>query len=174
MYQIKHLYTTHTEDYIQTLYHSLSIFFPEQIDMIKIAKKLNIWLHFAPYGSRAIIRDKLPSIIIDNRKQSYLQWEDFGHELCHILFHIGNQLHMPKMFLDYQEAKAYNFMQHFCIPTFMLQELNFPESRIESIHLIAKTFNVSLQFAENRLMHYENQLLASHLQSILSQTYLLT
>ena len=66
--------------------------------MITISSKLNIWLHFAPFGSRAIYRTNLPSIIIDNRKAIPHQWEDFGHELCHILFHVGNQLHMPKMF----------------------------------------------------------------------------
>ncbi|PHB61126.1 ImmA/IrrE family metallo-endopeptidase [Bacillus wiedmannii] len=156
--------TTIIEDYIEKLYHSLSIFVPEQIDMITIAKKLNIWLHFAPFGSRAICRNNLPSIVIDNRNTPYQQWEDFGHELCHALFHVGNQLLVSKLFLDYQEAKANNFMLHFCIPTFMLNILDFPETRKESIHLIAKSFNVSFQTAQKRLVHYENQLLASHLQ----------
>ncbi|PFY08599.1 ImmA/IrrE family metallo-endopeptidase [Bacillus toyonensis] len=172
MYNIK--YTTQTEDYIKNLYESLSIFIPEQINMIEIAHKLNIWLHFAPFGSRAIQREGLPSIIIDNRKKLYHQWEDFGHELCHILFHIGNQLSMPKMFLDYQEAKANNFMLHFCVPTFMLRALDFPDTRLEAIYLIIETFNVSFETAHKRLLNYENQLLASHLQKVLSKAYLAT
>ncbi|MBJ8200672.1 ImmA/IrrE family metallo-endopeptidase [Bacillus cereus] len=172
MHRVTRYYTTQTEDYIKKLYHSLSIFTPEQINMIEIARKLNIWIHFAPFESRAIYREELPSIIIDNRKKFYHQWEDFGHELCHILFHIGNQLLMPKMFLDYQEAKANNFMLHFCIPTFMLQKLDLPESRVESIQIISKTFNVSVQIAKQRLFHYENKLLTSHLQNIFSQTCL--
>lgn len=172
MYNIK--YTTQTEDYIKNLYESLSIFIPEQINMIEIAHKLNIWLHFAPFGSRAIQREGLPSIIIDNRKKFYHQWEDFGHELCHILFHIGNQLSMPKMFLDYQEAKANNFMLHFCVPTFMLRALDFPDTRVEAIYLIIETFNVSFETAHKRLLNYENQLLASHLQKVFSKTYLAT
>ncbi|OFD61470.1 ImmA/IrrE family metallo-endopeptidase [Bacillus mycoides] len=164
MHKTQHYYTTQIEDYIEKLYHSLSIFVPEQIDMIMIAQKLNIWLHFAPFGSRAICRDDLSSIIIDNRNMSYQQWEDFGHEVCHVLFHVGNQLYVPKLFLDYQEAKANNFMLHFCIPTFMLRTLDLPETRNESIQLIAQTFNVSFHIAERRILHYENQLLASHLQ----------
>ncbi|HDR4512946.1 TPA: ImmA/IrrE family metallo-endopeptidase [Bacillus cereus] len=174
MHKTQPYFTTQTEDYIKKLYHSLSIFVPEQIDMLTIAKKLNIWLHFAPFGSRAIYRDDLPSIIIDNRNMTYQQWEDFGHELCHVLFHVGNQLYVPKLFLDYQEAKANNFMLHFCIPTFMLRTLDFPETRKESIQLIAKTFNVSFHIAERRFSHYENQLLASHLQNIFSQACMST
>ncbi|MBC6971941.1 ImmA/IrrE family metallo-endopeptidase [Bacillus sp. Xin] len=173
MHKTQPYYTTQIEDYIKNLYHSLSIFIPEQIDMITITQKLNIWLHFAPFGSRAICRNNLPSIIIDNRNMAYQQWEDFGHELCHILFHVGNQLYIPKLFLDYQGAKANNFKLHFCIPTFMLRTLTLPETRKESIYLIAKTFNVSFHTAEQRLLHYENQLLASHLQNVFSQTYLI-
>lgn len=165
-------YTTHIEDYIEELYHSLSIFDPEQIDMIIISQKMNIWVHFVPFGSRAICRNDLPSIFIDSRNTMYHQWEDFGHELCHILFHVGNQLRMPKMFLDYQETKAKNFMLHFCIPTFMLRKLVLPDSRVEAISLIADTFNVSLESANDRLLHYENQLLASHIQKVFSTMYL--
>lgn len=174
MHKTQPYYTIQIEDYIENFLHSLSIFVPEQLNMTLIAQKLNIWLHFAPFGSRAIFRDDLPTIIIDNRNTAYQQWEDFGHELCHLLFHVGNQLCMPKLFLDYQEAKANNFMLHFCIPTFMLRKLDFPETRMESIYLIAKTFNVTFHIAEQRLLHYENQLLASHLQNIFSQTYLNT
>ncbi|MGN4715648.1 ImmA/IrrE family metallo-endopeptidase [Bacillus cereus group sp. MYBK226-2] len=174
MYKLAPYYTTQLEDYIQNLYKSLSIFAPEQIDMTKIAQKLNVWLHFAPFGSRAICRQDLPSIIIDNRNTTHQQWEDFGHELCHILFHVGNQLHIPKFFLDYQEAKANNFMLHFCIPTFMLRALSLPETKKEAIYFVAKTFNVSFHIAEKRFSNYENQLLASHMQYIFSQTCLIT
>ncbi|WP_144499787.1 ImmA/IrrE family metallo-endopeptidase [Bacillus sp. FDAARGOS_235] len=163
MHKTQPYYTTQIEDYIKKLYLSLSIITPDQLDMITISNKLNIWLHYAPLGSRAICRGDLFSIVIDNRKTFYHQWEDFGHELCHVLFHVGNQLFLSKSFLDYQETKAKNFMMHFCVPTFMLRKLAFPETRNASISLIANTFNVSFSIAEQRLIHYENQLLASRL-----------
>ncbi|MDH4419973.1 ImmA/IrrE family metallo-endopeptidase [Bacillus cereus] len=172
MHKTPTYYTTLLEDYIENLYHSFSIFVPEQIDMTTITQNLNIWLHFAPFGSRAIYRNDLPSIIIDNRKTPYQQWEDFGHELCHILLHAGNQLYVPKIFLDYQETKAKNFMLHFCVPTFMLRSLEFPETKKETVYLIANVFNVSFRVAEQRLLHYENQLLAGHLQTVFSQPIL--
>lgn len=172
MHKTQPYYTTQLEDSIENLYKSLSIFVPEQINMITIAQKLNIWIHFAPFGSRAICKDGLPSIVIDNRQTECQQWEDFGHEICHILFHEGNQLHISKMFLDYQEAKANNFMFHFCIPTFMLRKLDLPETKKEAIYIIMKTFNVSFETAKQRLLHYENQLLATRIQIIFSQTCL--
>ena len=168
MFQSQPYYTTQLEDYIQHMYQSLSIIVPEEIDMMEIANKLSILVYFAPFGSHAIERNGMCSLVIDNRKTKQEQWEDFGHELCHILLHSGNQLLMPKMFLDYQEAKAKNFELHFCIPNFMLRSL-LPSHL--TAHFIAETFNVSPQFAEKRLLRYENQLLASKLQDAITQHY---
>lgn len=64
-------------------------------------------------------------------------------------------------------------MLHFCIPTFMLRKLDFPETQIETICLIAQTFNVSFKIAKQRFLHYENQLLASRLQDIFSKMCLI-
>ncbi|GMR66896.1 ImmA/IrrE family metallo-endopeptidase [Bacillus sp. MN7755] len=166
MFQSQPYYTTQLEDYIQHLYQSLSIFVPEQIDMMEIAKKLNILLYFAPFGSHAMQRNQISNLVIDNRISQQEQWEDFGHETCHILFHSGNQLLMHQMFLDYQEAKAKNFAQQFCVPTFMLRKI--PPLQLKA-YIISEKFNVTTQFAEKRLLHYENQLLASKLQNQISQ-----
>ena len=43
------------------------------------------------------------SIIIDRRSA---QWEDFDHELGHLLRHYGNQLNMPEAFVCLQESQA--------------------------------------------------------------------
>ncbi len=74
--------------------------------MMEITKRLNIWLYFAPFGSHAMERKQIASLVIDNRISQPKQWEDFGHEICHLLLHSGNQLLMHQMFLDFQEAKA--------------------------------------------------------------------
>ncbi|PEM27013.1 hypothetical protein CN617_16500 [Bacillus wiedmannii] len=56
--------------------------------------------------------------------------------------------------------------QQFCIPTFMLR--NLPPLQLKA-YIISEKFNVTTQFAEKRLLHYENQLLASKLQNQISQ-----
>jgi Zn-dependent peptidase ImmA (M78 family) len=171
MYKPIHYHTTRLEDYTENLYHSLAIFAPEQMDIMEIAQKLNIWVYFAPIGSCALERNGLLSIVLDERKSSQEQFEDFAHEVAHLFFHAGNQLNMPKMFLDYQEAKAHNFAMQFCIPTFMLQKLSLPTTKSEAIHMLSHTFNVTPQLADKRLVHYQNQVLASHIHDVIRAHY---
>jgi Zn-dependent peptidase ImmA (M78 family) len=148
---------TPIEDYVQKLYHHLSIHVPEQIDMIDIAAKLDVWLHFECIGSKAIERNGIYSIFIDNRISNQEQWQDFGHELCHALIHCGNQLQLPKDFISFQESKARNFALHFCIPTFMLEKLELPTMKKEAIEFIAMTFNVTTDFAKKRMERWIQQ-----------------
>lgn len=61
----------------------------------------------------------------------------------------------------YQEAKAKNFAQQFCVPTFMLRKL--PPLLQLKAYIISEKFNVTTKFVEKRLLHFENQLLASKL-----------
>lgn len=144
-------YYTPLEDFVRTLYHGLSIFVPEEIDMFDIAKRLNIHLHFYDDGSTAVYDSGVHHILLDNRISIQEQWQDFGHELCHALRHCGNQLLMSNQFLNYQESKANNFAYHFCIPTFMLEKLEFPSSMYAAIRLISRTFKVEPEFAKKRL-----------------------
>ncbi|WP_225434113.1 ImmA/IrrE family metallo-endopeptidase [Peribacillus tepidiphilus] len=154
---MNYIYTT-LEDYITKLYQELDIHVPNQLDMIDISVKLNIFLHFEDVNSAAVDRNGLYSMIIDRRLSKQKQWQDFGHELCHILLHAGNQLAMPRDFVKLQEAKANNFALHFCVPTFMLLNIPLPKTRNEFIYIISETFNVEYNFAMRRLEHFEKQL----------------
>jgi Zn-dependent peptidase ImmA (M78 family) len=145
------------EDQVKKLYQHLSINVPEQIDMIDIAAKLDIWLHFESVSSKAIERNGVYSMFIDKRLSTQEQWQDFGHELCHALLHCGNQLNLPREFVMYQESKARNFALHFCIPTFMLEKLDLPSMEKEAIEMISKSFNVDLKFAKTRLLGWVQQ-----------------
>lgn len=153
---MNYIYTP-IEDYMKKMYHHLSIYVPEEIDMIEIAAKLDIWLHFEDLGSRAIERNGIYSIFIDKRSSRQEQWQDFGHELCHALIHCGNQLQLPREFILFQESKARNFAFHFCIPTFMLEKLELPKMKKEAIELIAMMFNVTRDFAKKRMERWIQQ-----------------
>lgn len=153
---MNYIYTP-TEDYVKKLYHHLSIFVPEQIDIIEIASKLDIWVHFEKVGSKAFELNESYSMFIDSRLTSEQQWQDFAHELCHVLMHCGNQLQLPTDFIQYQESKAKNFAYHFCVPTFMLEQLDLPARKKEAIELISKTFNVEYIFAKSRLEKWIQQ-----------------
>jgi Zn-dependent peptidase ImmA (M78 family) len=101
----------------------------------------------------------LLSIILDIYKSEQEQWEDFGHELAHILWHGGNQIEMPDTLARFQEVKANNFALQFCVPTFMLLDLVIPHNLNEAVFFIMETFNVTGDFARKKLMHLERQLI---------------
>jgi Zn-dependent peptidase ImmA (M78 family) len=155
---------TPLEEFVKDLYNVLSISTPQEIDMKDIAKQLNIKLYFYDDGSTAVGN----RIFIDERLSKARQWEDFGHELCHTLRHHGNQLLMSDddlllSFMRLQESQSDNFMYHFCTPTFMLLNYkitNFLDVKA-GIPFIVENFNVTEEFAAERLKRFKRQLLQS-------------
>jgi Zn-dependent peptidase ImmA (M78 family) len=159
---LNYLYTP-LEDFIKTLYKRISITNPFEINMMEIAAGLKIQLHFYDDGSTAICHQGSYRIFIDNRLTDKEQWHDFGHELCHVLRHEGSQNGMPEPFYYLQENQADNFMYQFCVPTFML--LNYKISNVLDVKVgipfIVKQFNVTEEFADERLKRFKRQLLQS-------------
>jgi|SRR5690625_3056530 len=139
---------THIEEYVTSLYQYLSITSPEEIDIDSIAAKLGLNIF---YGSASfIINNNL--FIQKSTKQK--EWQTFGHEICHYLRHCGNQLNMGKLFVNFQEYQANYFAYHFCIPTFMLDNL-----KELTVYMIMDLFNVEYKFALRRLEMYQNKVI---------------
>ncbi|MGJ9460067.1 ImmA/IrrE family metallo-endopeptidase [Oceanobacillus sp. CF4.6] len=144
---------TTLEDVIEELYLKLGVIDPDH-PIEDVAERLGITLFYfekPPFTMRN-------TIILDPRLPKELQKEIFAHELAHALFHSGAQVSMPESFRLKQESQAKNFSLHFCIPTFLLREMKFPEYRSHAVSMIAETFQVTNGFAEARLQHYENQI----------------
>ena len=151
-------HTTLLEDTVKQIYFHLDIYHPRQLDILEIAHLLNVKIYFENISSRTYQGE----IIIDSRLSSEEQWEDFAHELCHVLLHYGNQiLYINSLFLEYQEWKADNFALHFCIPTFMLQRYEIA-SIPDGIPFITNKFSVRQEIAEKKLVHFRNQLITSN------------
>lgn len=132
---------------------------PDQVDIDDVAFKLDIWIHEWKFKSRARSFKGMHSILLDSRISDQEKWQDFGHELCHILNHEGNQIHMPPAFLEFQEVKANNFAMHFCVPTFMILDAGLPCTWNEATLFVMETFNVTESFARKRLLHFNNQVI---------------
>lgn len=149
--------TTLLEDWIKDFYYKIDIYHPHQLDLLEIAARLGLYIHFEKFSSRIYNGE----IIIDSRLSPEEQWQDFGHELCHLLRQEGNQLVLLKnSLLDIQEAKAENFALHFCVPTFMLLKnkiVNYCNIK-DGISFVSDKFNVSAEFAHKRLIHFRNQI----------------
>ena len=151
-------YVFHTADEtVKKIYSSINLSHPDHLSPILIAESLNIELAYLPVNSMRINRN----IYLDDRLSTEEQWEQFGHELCHVLWHPDNQLHLTQSFIDMQERQANNFALYACIPTDMLMRMEMPPDRCHAIHRMMETFHVTRPFAERRLdLHIEkmNQL----------------
>ena len=153
--------TSYLEEYIDKLYGHLKIDRPDDLNKYVIGDSLNIGVYPADAESEAFHFDGRFYIFINRALSQQGRWQEFGHELCHVLRHAGHQGNMQPMFRDLQEWQADNFMYHFCVPTFMLQRIRLPTDRNRAIYLIAETFGVEYSFAEKRLDRYLNKLHAS-------------
>ncbi|WP_438312329.1 ImmA/IrrE family metallo-endopeptidase [Sporosarcina sp. FA9] len=162
-------YYSYLEDYIKKLYNKINITVPNQINMYVIADRLNIGLYPIDGSSEAIQIEGRQYIFINRNLSAQEQWQDFCHELCHILWHSGNQFAMPPPFREYQEWKADSFALHACIPTFMLRDIRLPRDPQEVIWVIQDTFNVSYEFAKIRLEQRRQQIGANLFQLKLFQ-----
>lgn len=122
----------------------MSISQPEQIDIDHIAEKLKVNIYYADVSFR--FRNNI--FIQKSTKQR--EWQLFGHEIAHYLLHSGSQLNMYYLFRDLQEYQANHFAYHFCVPTFMLDNLKEVNTDV-----IMDNFNVEFEFALKRLDMYQ-------------------
>ncbi|WP_313891162.1 ImmA/IrrE family metallo-endopeptidase [Psychrobacillus sp.] len=137
------------EDFIKNLYQRIGIYHPHQLDIETIAASLGIPLNY--YDGISTFTFK--QLFLNNRLTDEALWQDFGHEMCHALWHCGNQRFLPPSFVQLQEWKANNFMYEFCVPEFMLREY-MNDRDIHPINLIIENFHVTPEFARIRYERY--------------------
>lgn len=143
---------THLEDYIRELYTGIGVTKPKHLDPRIIAPKLGFIVIYLPCDS--VSYDNV--IYIDSRIPEEEQWQEFCHELGHIISHSGNQTKTHYLFREYQEWKANNFAFQACVPTFMLNQIKLPANEERAINKIQMIFKVDYDFAKKRLDHYLN------------------
>lgn len=125
----------------------MSISHPEQLDIDHIAEKLKVNIYYADVSFR------FEDNIFIQRSTKQKEWQMFGHEIAHYLFHSGSQLNMCYLFRDLQEHQANHFAYHFCVPTFMLDDL-----KEVNIYDVIDLFNVEYDFALKRIEMYERKM----------------
>ncbi|TVY01330.1 ImmA/IrrE family metallo-endopeptidase [Cohnella terricola] len=153
--------TTPLEQWIDHLWLKSGIHAPSQLNVEEVASRLGIWVHFMQETSRALEYMGMRSILVDQRLEREAQWEDFLHELCHVLRHAGNQTVMPKLFCEGQEAEANRFVLYASMPFYMLRHLKLPERIDEASEVISFQFGVTFELARKRLEQIQRRTLAA-------------
>lgn len=162
---MKYLLTPLEED-IKKLYKILHIEYPYEMDMWNIAGDLDIWIQFHEHESEMVKRrGGLYTLFLNEDLSIQEEWQDFGHELAHVIKHVGKQDEMQFLFRQLQENQANSFMYHFCVPTFMLLNMNISNYHniIDGIDIVAENFNVTKEFAKRRLEMFRDQMLQAQL-----------
>lgn len=149
------MYTmSYTEEFIKNMYLRIGIMKPHQLNQQQIANKLGIQLFYWEDTSRALFLKRKPYIFVNANLTKQQQWQDFCHEVSHVLMHSGHQYRLPPLFIEYQESKANNFMYHACIPTFMLNDLTINDYYNSTVIKVSRLFQVEYEFALKRLTQY--------------------
>ncbi|WP_238357458.1 ImmA/IrrE family metallo-endopeptidase [Cohnella zeiphila] len=142
---------TPLEQWIENLWIKSGVLTPGQLTIDEVAGRLNVWVHFMNQPGKALEWMGMRSVLVDRRLSRAEQWEEFLHELCHVLRHAGSQTLMPQPFLESQEAEANRFVLYASMPSFMLKRLRFPDRQSDAAELIVSHFGVTYSLAYRRL-----------------------
>ena len=133
---------------------------PRDLTIENLAARLNTWVYYQPISSRYIDRGQgMYSVVIDSRLGRKEQWEDFLHELCHVLRHSGNQHQMPEPLIRWQEEHAAHFQLYAAMPYGMLRTLQIPQLQSEAVGFLCEEFGVTTRLAERRLQQIQQRML---------------
>ncbi|KOY81504.1 hypothetical protein ADM90_19560 [Lysinibacillus macroides] len=154
-----YIHYTHLEDYVQQFYTRLGITDPTLLQFEEMALRMGLKVFYWSEKSQALFIDGRYYIFLNENQSPKQQWQDFCHELSHVLLHTGDQFHMYPLFREYQEFKANHFMYHACMPTFMMDDLKLNYSAPQVIRELQEIFNVEYEFASKRLLQYKSKLI---------------
>lgn len=127
---------TYLEEFISNIYKSLDKFKAHQISEEDIAAKLGImffWENGPAFHTQVCGID---AIYVDTRDSPKKQREQFFHELCHVLRHVGNQSIIPVSFREWQEIDARRFTKCAAIPFEMVKDWDLWGDKKLQIHSV--------------------------------------
>ncbi|WP_371809544.1 ImmA/IrrE family metallo-endopeptidase [Halobacillus sp. Marseille-Q1614] len=111
--------------------------------------KYQIFIHYKPHESRYTRFGRYEEIVINSTKDPLIQREQFFHEFCHALRHVGKQTMMPEAFRELQERDARNFTLYAALPYHMIKKYNLQDPEI--IERLSQDFKVSPSLCVERL-----------------------
>lgn len=141
-------------EFVECIYKDLKIDNPHKMSIELITDHFDIGLHYWSHSSEIVGFYERYEMFIDEKITWREQWQDFGHEMSHYFLDDTCSTALNDLYVDYRESKAEYFSYHFCVPTFMLNQLDDI-----TIYNIMNLFNVEFEFALRRLEMYKNRML---------------
>lgn len=135
----------------RSLYARLDIRYPHELDIDMIAEHLGV--NIVRYPGASLLYGDI--IALDARLPPDEQRMDFFHEAAHVLLHNQNQLLIPDLAIQYQEAKADLLALHLAAPDYMLLDAVEPDKPyMDQAPCLARIFHLPLSVMLFRLGHF--------------------
>jgi hypothetical protein len=152
------------EEQLYRFYIRNRIYYPEDMDIFRIAEICKTHLHFYDGIPTTDQPDNgMPIILLDIRKSEPERRKNFFHELGHVFKHVGDQEKMHKPFLKLQENQADRFGLYASLPIYMLGDILRDVYTHESFEKnVAEQFNLPIEHVRKRLEQINNRIFLRH------------
>lgn len=160
---------TWMENWISNEYINNNVNYPDDIDIEIISEIYDVTVWKLPMEARYDVFNNKNFIVIDSRSSLKIQQEQFFHELCHVLFHVGHQSKMNEPFRELLEWEADSFVMYASLPYFMIKQYDLTSEYI--IHELSNDFCVTPSLCKKRLEQIKNRI---HTNSFLAAEHSLT
>ncbi|MFC7062837.1 ImmA/IrrE family metallo-endopeptidase [Halobacillus seohaensis] len=141
--------TTALEDWVSNWYIKHKCQQPADLNLNKIAMKYEIFIHYKPFETRYARFGRYREIVLNSTLDDVTQREQFFHELCHAIRHVGKQTMMLDAFRELQERDARHFTLYSALPYHMIKRYDLDDP--ELLDLWAHDFKVSYELCQERL-----------------------
>lgn len=147
--------TTVLEDWVTDLYLQLNMKRSKQLKPSILAKYFKIFIKQEEMPARFDVFGRYQAIMVDSREPIEIQREQFYHELCHILRHVGHQSLMPDAFRELQERDAKHFTKYAALPYHIITRYDYFDPMI--IQTLSQDFAVTESLCLERLLQIERK-----------------
>ncbi|MBX0358956.1 ImmA/IrrE family metallo-endopeptidase [Halobacillus sp. HZG1] len=141
--------TTALEDWVSNWYIKHKFQYPIDLKLKKIAMKYEIFIHYKPMQSGYVRFGRYKEIVLNTSLDPLQQREQFFHEFCHAMRHVGKQSMMPEAFRELQERDARHFTLYAALPYHMIRRYDLDDPEI--LDRWSHDFKVSYELCEERL-----------------------
>ncbi|HLT41993.1 MAG TPA: ImmA/IrrE family metallo-endopeptidase [Sphingobacteriaceae bacterium] len=152
-----------TERWISDVYQQNGIYHPRDLSIAAVAEIFNVIIKLYDGPVFAEWEEGSYSFIFLNRNKSLVeQKNEFFHELCHPLRHVGRQNELPRLFQELQEMQASKFQLIAAMPVYLIQQVPCQRYWEQYINNLAYQFEQPAKFVERRIQQIADKINYNH------------
>lgn len=149
---------TDTEKWISEKYQENGIRTAADMDMDIIADMFNAAVQLTKTDEpRVLWDDDFCLILLDRDAPMEKIRKDFFHEICHPMFHIGNQHLLPVGLMELQENQADALQFYTAMPSYLLREFQGIQTYREYVKTVSDAFMLPPKFVEQRIAQIQRR-----------------